>query len=149
MRAPTFLVEAPTVSTAMGQGSNNFTLIRLALALAVVISHAFSVTTGVVADEPLAGLTGFTLGEHAVNGFFAISGFLVTMSFDRRGWRDYLVARTLRIAPALVVATLAVAFLLGGALTRLPLAQYLASPGLWRFVTATLTSLKSTLALPG
>ncbi len=137
------------VAAALARPHNNFGALRLALALAVVVSHAFSVTTGEVLDEPLARLTGFTLGEHAVNGFFAISGFLVTMSFDRRGWRDYLVARTLRIAPALVVATLAVAFLLGGALTRLPLAEYLASPGLWRFVTATLTSLKSTLALPG
>ena len=86
---------------ALARPHNNFALLRLALALAVVVSHAFSVTTGEVQDEPLARLTGFTLGEHAVNGFFAISGFLVTMSFDRRGWRDYAVARTLRIAPAL------------------------------------------------
>ena len=41
-----------------------------------------------------------------MNGFFAVSGFLVTMSFDRRGWRDYVVARALRIVPALVAATL-------------------------------------------
>src|SRR5918993_101475 len=149
MRAPTFLVEAPTVSTAMGQGSNNFTLIRLALALAVVISHAFSVTTGVVADEPLAGLTGFTLGEHAVNGFFAISGFLVTMSFDRRGWRDYVISRALRIAPGLVAAALVVALLLGGLLTTLPLTDYLGSPELRRFIGATLSSFKSNIALPG
>ena len=55
MRAPTFLVEAPTVSDRAWRGrSNNFTLMRLALALAVVVSHAFSVTTGEVADEPLA-----------------------------------------------------------------------------------------------
>src|SRR5918993_1001496 len=149
MRAPTFLVEAPTVSTAMGQGSNNFTLIRLALALAVVISPAFSVTTGVVADEPLAGLTGFTLGEHAVNGFFAISGFLVTMSFDRRGWRDYVISRALRIAPGLVAAALVVALLLGGLLTTLPLTEYLGRPELRRFIGATLSSFKSNIALPG
>jgi peptidoglycan/LPS O-acetylase OafA/YrhL len=142
-------VRPGSVADALAQPRNNFGAIRLALALAVVISHAFSVTTGEVLDEPLARLTGFTLGEHAVNGFFAISGFLVTMSFDRRGWRDYLVARVLRIAPGLVVATLAVGLLIGGALTRLPLGEYLASAGLWRFVTATLTSLKSTLALPG
>ena len=85
---------------------DNFMLIRLALALAVVVSHAFSVTTGRVEDEPLHALTGFTLGEHAVNGFFAVSGFLVTMSFLRRGWRDYAVARALRIGPGLIAATL-------------------------------------------
>ena len=71
------------------RGRNGFTGLRLALALAVVVSHAFSVATGAAGDEPLARLTGYTLGEHAVNGFFAVSGFLVTMSCDRRGIRDY------------------------------------------------------------
>jgi len=142
-------LRSQTVAQAMAQTRNSFTAIRLALALAVVISHAFSVTTGQVTEEPLARSTGFTLGEHAVNGFFAISGFLVAMSFDRRGWRDYVVARGLRIAPGLAAATLAVGFLLGAVMTRLPLDDYLESSGLWRFVIATLTSFKSNTALPG
>ena len=149
MRFPAFIADAPTVSTGMGQEGNNFTVIRLLLALAVVVSHAFSVTTGAVMDEPLAASTGFTLGEHAVNGFFVISGFLVTMSFDKRGWRDYVIARTLRIAPGLIVATLVVALLLGGAMTSLSLTDYLSSPGLRRFIGATLSSFKSNIALPG
>jgi peptidoglycan/LPS O-acetylase OafA/YrhL len=138
-----------TVAGAMAGPHNNFGLLRLALALAVVVSHAFSVATGRVDDEPLAMSTGFTLGEHAVNGFFAISGFLVTMSYVQRGWRDYLVARLLRIAPGLVAATLVVSLLLGAAMTRLELSAYLADPQLWRFVTGTLTTFKSAAALPG
>ncbi len=138
-----------TLALAMASGHNNFGVLRLLLALAVVVSHAFSVKTGLVADEPLARLTGFTLGEHAVNGFFAVSGFLVTMSYDRRGWRDYVVARSLRIVPALVVAVLAVALLLGPILTTRGLGAYMADDALWRFIATTLTSLKSTLALPG
>ncbi len=138
-----------TIAAALTRPNNHFGLLRLLLALAVVVSHAFSVTTGRVEDEPLAHLTGFTLGEHAVNGFFAISGFLVTMSYANRGWRDYLLARTLRIAPGLIAATLVVALLLGGALTRLDLAAYLGDPRLWRFITGTLTSFKSAAALPG
>ena len=144
-----FLNNAPSVSAALAHEKNNFGLIRMALALAVVVSHAFSVTTGALFDEPLIASTGFTLGEHAVNGFFAISGFLVTMSFARRGWRDYAVARVLRIAPGLIVAVLAVSLLLGSAMTRLPLGEYLESPALRRFITATLTSFKSNIALPG
>jgi peptidoglycan/LPS O-acetylase OafA/YrhL len=138
-----------SVATAMARPHDNFGLLRLALALAVVFSHAFSVVSGRGEDEPLMTLTGFTLGEHAVNGFFAISGFLVTMSFDRRGWRDYLVARTLRIAPGLIAAVLLVAFGFGLLLTTLSPRAYLADPGLWRFITATLTSFKSNIALPG
>nr|WP_210302035.1 acyltransferase [Methylobacterium brachythecii] len=122
---------------------------RLALALAVVVSHAFSLPTGRVEDEPLFGLTGFSLGEHAVNGFFAVSGFLVTMSLDRRGLRDYVLARTLRILPGLVAATLVVSLALGAAMTRLPLAEYYGLPDLWRFILGTLTSFKSHASLPG
>ncbi|WP_210491298.1 acyltransferase family protein [Microvirga antarctica] len=139
----------PTLSSAMVRENNHFTVLRLALALAVVLSHAFSVTTGTIEDEPLTRATGFTLGEHAVNGFFAISGFLVTMSFDRRGFRDYVLARALRIAPGLIVATLVVALVFGSVMTVLPLGTYWRSEGVWRFIVATLTTYKSNIALPG
>ncbi len=138
-----------SVAEGMAGRHNNFGLLRLVLALAVVVSHAFSVATGRGEDEPWFHATGFTLGEHAVNGFFAISGFLVTMSFDRRGWRDYVLARTLRIAPGLIAATLVVALVLGGVMTRLDVRTYLADPQLWRFVSGTLTTFKSASFLPG
>lgn len=138
-----------SVARAMAGEHNNFAILRLALALAVVVSHAFSVATGRVDDEPLSHLTGFTLGEHAVNGFFAISGFLVTMSYQRRGWRDYVVARILRIAPGLIAATLAVSLLLGASMTRLSPSDYFADEQLWHFVAGTLTTFKSAAALPG
>ncbi len=138
-----------SVADALVHERSNFAVLRLVLALSVVVSHAFSVTTGVVDDEPLALSTGFTLGEHAVNGFFAISGFLVTMSFQRRGWRDYVVARLLRIAPGLIAATLFVSLLIGGLMTRFDLAGYFGDPRLWRFIWGTLTSFKSAASLPG
>lgn len=145
----TGILRSARVAEAMSAAHNNFGLLRLVLALAVVVSHASSVVDGRVEGEPLFASTGFTLGEHAVNGFFAISGFLVTMSFVRRGWRDYLLARVLRIAPGLIAATLVVALLLGAAMTRLDLAAYLADARLWRFIQGTLTSFKSAAALPG
>lgn len=141
--------QAPTVDQALRSPHNNFGWLRLGMALAVVVSHAYSVTDGRVEQEPWFLTTGFTLGEHAVNGFFAISGFLVTMSFVRRGWRDYVVARLLRIAPGLVAATLVVALLLGAAMTTLDRGAYFSDPRLWRFIWGTLTSFKSAAALPG
>lgn len=140
---------APTIAEALARKPNGFTGLRLILALAVVVSHAFSVATGIGADEPLAKTTGYTLGEHAVNGFFAVSGFLVTMSCDRRGLRDYALARTLRILPGLIAATLVVSLALGTAMTRLPVGEYWRDPGLWSFVRNTLVSFKSNAALPG
>lgn len=138
-----------TVAEALANPHNNFGLLRLVMALAVVVSHAFSVTDGRVEQEPWFQTTGFTLGEHAVNGFFAISGFLVTMSFVRRGWRDYVVARLLRIAPGLIAATLIVALVLGALMTTLDVSAYFRHPRLWRFITGTLTTFKSAAALPG
>lgn len=138
-----------TVAGALVNPHNNFGLLRLVMALAVVVSHAFSVTDGRVEQEPWFQTTGFTLGEHAVNGFFAISGFLVTMSFVRRGWRDYVVARLLRIAPGLIAATLIVALGLGALMTTLDVSDYFRDPRLWRFITGTLTTFKSAAALPG
>lgn len=138
-----------TVAEALANPHNNFGLLRLVMALAVVVSHAFSVTDGRVEQEPWFQTTGFTLGEHAVNGFFAISGFLVTMSFVRRGWRDYVVARLLRIAPGLIAATLLVALGLGALMTTLDVSAYVRDPRLWRFITGTLTTFKSAAALPG
>ncbi|WP_375457356.1 acyltransferase family protein [uncultured Methylobacterium sp.] len=140
---------APTVAEALARPRNGFSGLRLALALAVVVSHAASVVSGSALDEPLARATGFTLGEHAVNGFFAVSGFLVTMSFDRRGLVDYLLARTLRILPGLVAATLLIALALGPAMSTLPVSEYLHDTGTWRFVRGTLTTFKSHAALPG
>ena len=140
---------APSVAKALANPHNNFGLLRLVMAVAVVISHAFSVTDGRIDQEPWYATTGFTLGEHAVNGFFAISGFLVTMSFLRRGWRDYVMARLLRIAPGLIAAVLVVALILGGLMTNLDRTAYFSDPRLWRFITATLTTFKSAAALPG
>ncbi len=143
------IFRSASVAEGLAGRHNNFGLLRLALALAVVVSHAFSVATGRVDDEPLAHSTGFTLGEHAVNAFFAISGFLVTMSYEKRGWRDYGLARLLRIGPGLVAATLVVSLLIGAAMTRLDLSTYFVDPRLWRFVQGTLTTFKSAAALPG
>lgn len=142
-------MKAPSFSEALARPANGFGAVRLGLALSVVISHAFSATTGQVADEPLRQLTGFTLGEHAVNGFFAVSGFLVAMSFVRRGPRDYAVSRALRIVPGFVVAALAVTLGLGSALTRLDLGAYWVDPAVWRFLGGLLATFKTNAALPG
>ncbi|CAA2106426.1 hypothetical protein MBUL_03669 [Methylobacterium bullatum] len=142
-------LRATSIGDALALPSNAFSVLRLALAVAVVVSHVFSVGSGDILDEPLKRSTGFTLGEHAVNGFFGVSGFLVAMSLERRGPWDYVLARAFRILPGLVAATLVAALVLGPALTRLSLDAYLHDPGLWRFVQGTLTTFKSNTALPG
>ncbi|NJO13829.1 MAG: hypothetical protein HC870_00955 [Rhizobiales bacterium] len=48
---------------------NNLNLIRVIAAGAVLVSHAFPITLGEGAVEPLFALTGMSLGAHAVAVF--------------------------------------------------------------------------------
>lgn len=133
----------------MDERSDNFSLLRLVLAAAVVVSHGYSIPTGDNTLEPLFHATGLRLGEHAVNCFFTISGFLVTMSFLNRGPRDYVIARLLRIVPGFVVAALVTVFGIGLAFTVLPSIGYVTDPATWRYLMQVLTGFKSAGAMPG
>lgn len=138
-----------TIGQAMAGSANNFSLLRLLLAAAVVVSHGFSIPTGDNTLEPFYRSTGLRLGEYAVNCFFAISGFLVTMSFLQRGPLDYLIARGLRIVPGFVVAALVTVFGIGAVFTNLPLKNYLTDPSLYTYLGQVLTGFKSAGAMPG
>ncbi len=108
----------------MGQASkgkresipNNFDAMRLGLALLVVFSHSFPLLGWVHAKEPVARMTGgqTTGGALAVSGFFLLSGFLITQSWERcAGLLDYLRRRILRIYPGFIVAYAICALLVG------------------------------------
>jgi peptidoglycan/LPS O-acetylase OafA/YrhL len=87
--------------------SNNLNALRLLLATMVMASHAFSVSYGTVAGEPLKRMTvgQETFGSLAVDLFFLISGMLVTASWFRsHSMSDYLRRRVLRIYPGFIVA---------------------------------------------
>lgn len=112
-----------------------FDLLRHAAALTVLVSHAFPITTGNYASEPVHALTQGRLdaGTLAVYVFFAISGFLITQSADRsRSLASFARKRVLRIMPGMVAVILLVNGVLGPIVTTLPLADYVASPELWR-----------------
>ena len=108
---------------------NNFNLIRLLAALAVIFSHSVAVL-GLPGDrEFFFDRLGLSAGEIAVDVFFVASGFLVTGSLIKRGSLiAFLWARALRIYPALWVMLFLTVFLLAPALTRLPLADYFHAP---------------------
>ena len=86
---------------------NNFNLIRIIAALAVLVTHSFALATGTSAAEPFQKTLGMTIGSIAVDIFFITSGFLVTGSLlTRKSFIDFIEfvwARVLRIFPALLV----------------------------------------------
>lgn len=138
-----------SVSDALARGCDNFGVLRLALALSVMASHALVIVHGPSYVEPLARWSGFDLGQHAVNLFFAISGFLVIQSFERRDLASYTLARAARLLPGLVVATLFSAFVIGSLATKHDLGAYWSDPRTWGFVARVLLAFDGHALLPG
>ena len=129
---------------------NNFNLIRLCAATAVLVSHAWPLTRGPGTVEPLQRLTGHSLGTLAVYVFFAVSGFFVSASFARRASAaDFLAARALRLFPALTVSLVLVTLLMGPLLTTLSAADYLGAPGTARVLLRNLALVDPLYTLPG
>lgn len=135
----------------LAQGrDNNFNLIRVLAATAVLVSHAWPLSLGAGTPEPLLAATGKALGTWAVEVFFILSGFLIAASFARRpNARDFLAARALRLFPGLLVSLLVVALVMGPAVTTLTPAAYLADPGVAAFVLRNLTLVFPLYTLPG
>lgn len=107
---------------------NNFNLLRILAALAVLLSHSFALVHGTGDAEPMRASLGVDFGSIAVDIFFLTSGFLVTGSLLRRqSVVDFLWARFLRIYPALWVMLALTVFVLGPSLTTLPVTEYLTS----------------------
>jgi peptidoglycan/LPS O-acetylase OafA/YrhL len=92
---------------------NNFGILRLIFASMVVLSHAPELVDGTRSRELLTRLFGtLSFGEMGVDGFFLISGYLITRSFlTSPGLLSYLTKRVARIYPAFLVATIVSIFL--------------------------------------
>lgn len=105
---------------------NNFNLLRMIAATAVLVSHAFPISFGPDSPEPLAAVLGISLGTLGVVTFFAISGYFISSSFQNRGSvLQFAVARALRIYPGLLSVLILTVLVLGPMFTKLPLPDYL------------------------
>jgi peptidoglycan/LPS O-acetylase OafA/YrhL len=133
--------------TTLPPRQNNFDTLRLIAAVSVIFSHSFLIAEGTQNNEWLILLTGnqSILGLTGVFVFFAISGFLVTQSFEQTANPlHFLAKRALRIFPGLFVATLVSAFVLGPLVSTLPLGAYLSRPEPYEYVVGN-TSLDQTV----
>jgi len=95
--------------------ANNFGALRLLFAYLVIVAHSPELVDGNASREPLNLIFGtITFGGLAVDGFFLISGYLITKSFvNSQSSLDYLWKRVLRIYPGYLVAFFAALFIVG------------------------------------
>ena len=115
----------------MSEEKNAFNFLRLAAALAVLVSHNFAI----LGQREPSTATGHTLGAIAVLVFFSISGYLVTQSLGRSSsLKSFAIKRGLRIYPGLIAALVFCAFMMGPLLTTLPLDVYFKTDTTWRLI---------------
>ena len=122
---------SPTLGELAVGKDNNFNLLRLLAAFAVLVSHSFAM---LAQPEPFAASVGKNLGAMAVDVFFVTSGFLVCASLLRtRDAIDFLRARILRIFPALWIMLFLSVFVLGAIASRLDFFSYLHQEQTWLY----------------
>ncbi|MDD2031068.1 acyltransferase family protein [Pseudomonas sp. 39167] len=136
-----------TLGDMVRRRTNNFDLLRLCAALVVLISHSFALT-GKSPGTWNSLFMGYEPGSLAVSAFFAISGFLIAGSLERRTYSEYWQARALRIVPALAVTSFLSALILGPCFTALPLGEYFQNPGTYRYLTNSIPY-QTAYVLPG
>ncbi|HKE47910.1 MAG TPA: acyltransferase [Rhodanobacteraceae bacterium] len=120
-----------SLAACVDDGRDNILLLRLLAALLVVFGHSYFLSASPPEADPLHRLFP-TMHAHiaGVAMFFAISGFLITLSWQRRpDLLRFLRARALRLWPALIVCVFAWAFVIGPLLSTLPASAYFAGDG--------------------
>jgi peptidoglycan/LPS O-acetylase OafA/YrhL len=124
------LIFGRSLERCLADGRDNILLLRLGAALLVVLGHSYVLTGDLeAAGDPVHRLLPRT-HAHLVGValFFTISGFLITLSWQRRpDLARFLRARVLRLWPALVTVLALTAFVLGPALSALAPREYFAS----------------------
>lgn len=141
----------PTFAELAVDRDNHFNLIRFLAAFAVLFSHGFALSSGTSAAEPLRAWLDTTPGYIAVDVFFVTSGFLVTGSLIQRGSvRQFVLARCLRIYPALAVAVGLTVLVVGLAFTTLPVQAFFSDPRTWEYAVRNITLVTDVVhRLPG
>jgi peptidoglycan/LPS O-acetylase OafA/YrhL len=138
------------LSNSLEPDQNSFGVVRLALAFMVLVSHAYFLKIGTTAAEPLITWTGYTLGQHAVQDFFVLSGLLVAQSLMRaRAVTHFALARALRIFPGLIVCVLVTAFFIGPLVSGLTPPAYFADGLLTKYLAKTVFLVTGSAPLPG
>jgi peptidoglycan/LPS O-acetylase OafA/YrhL len=146
-----------TLAECIDARRDNILELRLFAAIIVIFGHSFVLLPGVPTRlfDPLQWLLPHTQSHLAgVMMFFTISGFLITMSFERRpDVLRYVAARLLRLWPALAVCVVLLAYVFGPIVTTSSLHDYFTVSGPfgtpWHFTRSNASLIDVFPFLPG
>lgn len=128
--------------------SNNFTAMRILFALMVLYAHALIIPQGL----PYVGawqVTADFLVNCALDGFFILSGYMITASaMKSTSLTGYAASRIFRIYPGLI-ASVIVVMVATMFFTSLPAAEYWTHRETWLFPVKLLTQADPLAGLPG
>lgn len=123
-----------TLESILPRGQNGFDVVRLAAAMLVIFAHSFVLFPGGYAD-PLVAVLGVDGGTLGVAIFFFLSGILVTASFVRsKSLPRFALARIGRIWPGFVAVLLIAQYVIGPAVTAVPMSEYLSVERLYPYL---------------
>ena len=140
-----------SLETIIKRDNNNFDLIRLIAALAVIFGHSFELFNTYQYYEPVKAILGIDYsGTLAVYVFFFLSGILITSSFfNKKNHFSYIIMRGFRIWPGLIACTFITVFIIGPALTSVLLKEYFHSRLTWSFLFCNSIIYNIKYTLPG
>lgn len=140
-------MEFNTIDSCSQRPNNNFTIIRLVAALFVIYGHSYPIVGSGHPDLILQLLNSRFAGGVAVDIFFVISGFLICASWERNSFSQFVVARALRIYPALIVCVILSVFVLGFILSTD--SSYFERGDVWSYLRYNTTLIGTKYYLPG
>lgn len=109
------LNQFPTIANAYNPKENGIGFMRLFFALFVIVQHGFALNNNI---DPLSRLGLSSFGSFGVNGFFILSGYLITASWlNSKSYISFSWRRILRVFPAFVVCLFFTGFIISPLMT--------------------------------
>lgn len=129
------------VADSLKRRNNNFDLLRLICALAVVFAHSYYLADAGGRKEPIESILPFTYtGSIAVKIFFFLSGILVTNSLMRtKSVTKFVISRFFRIYPGMAFFVLTTALCIAPLVSTNGFSEYFHNPMLIDYLKGNLT----------
>ncbi|AEW01795.1 hypothetical protein A4D02_07265 [Niastella koreensis] len=130
------MYQARPLADVLKRDGNNFDLLRLMAAIAVIVGHAYALAPQPPLQDKVLSLLHFDYsGSLAVKFFFFLSGLLVTNSIiTRPSLSNFVIKRIFRIFPGLLVCLLISVLIIGPIFTDLSIGSYFSEGQTWQFL---------------